>query len=292
MIAASAGQKIGHKGTRLRNPLLVTGLGLETVDNGEVLVVVGGILLLGATVRQGVLDHLVGDVGAVGETGSLGHAGTGGRRHTVESVLLLAVLAVGGRRLVQRSAGLVVGQVGLPRVGEQGKNGGDSARRTSLAGRDHDAKVHEVIVEPAAIATKASLDNVDILPTDGILDLAAAFARGELGQDSAAGGQTENATHALHQFGVGVTTEDDNVANHVAVLILRTVGVARTLRRGRRRERDEGGGGGVGGDGVGGGGGRWIAGGDKPGKKGKQCHGSVWVVRGSYAPLAVRRWAS
>lgn len=272
MIAASAGQKVGHKGTRLRNPLLVTGLGLETVDNREVLIVMGSILLLGAAVCQGVLDHLVGDVGAIDEAGSLGHAGAGGGRDTVESVLLLAVLAVGGGRLVQRSAGLVVGQVGLPRVGEQGKDGGDPARRTSLAGRDHDAEVHEVVIEPAAVATEASLDNVDILSTHGILNLAATFARGELGQDSAAGGQAENATDALHQLGVGVTTEDDNVADHVALLILRTVGVARTLRRRRRRKCDEGGGVGVDG---GGSGGRWMAGGDKPGKKGKQCHGSV-----------------
>ena len=138
-----------------------------------------------------------------------------------------------------------------------------------------------MIIEPAAIATKASLDNVDILSAHGILDLAAAFARGELGQDSAAGGQAENATHALHQLGVGVTTKDDNVADHFAVLILRSVGIAGANTRRRRRDRDEGGGGGggggggVGGDGVGGGGGRWIAGGDKPGKKGKQCHGSV-----------------
>ena len=132
MVAAGTGQKVGHKGARLRNPLLVAGLGLETVDNGEVLVVMGSILLLGATVRQGVLDDLVGDVGAVGETGSLGHAGTGGGRDTVKSVLLLAVLAVGGRRLVQGSTSLVVGQVGLPRVGEQGKDGSDSARRTVL----------------------------------------------------------------------------------------------------------------------------------------------------------------
>lgn len=242
MIAAGAGQKVGHKGTRLRNPLLVTGLGLETVDDGEILVVMGSILLLRATIRQGVLDHLVGDVGAVGKARSLGHAGTGGGRDTVESVLILSILAVGGGRLVQRSAGLVVGQIGLPRVGEQGKDSGDSASRTSLAGRDHDAEVHEMVIEPAAIATEASLDDVDILSAHGILNFATTFARGELGQDPAAGGQAENTADALHQFGVGVTAEDDNVTDHLAVLILRPVRIARAKRRRRRRDRDEGGG--------------------------------------------------
>lgn len=266
MIAAGAGQKVGHKGARLRNPLLVTGLGLETVDNGEILVVMGSILLLRATIRQGVLDHLVGNVGAVGKARSLGHAGTGGGRDTVESVLVLSILAVGGGRLVQRSAGLVVGQVGLPRVGEQGKDSGDSASRTSLAGRDHDAEVHEMVIEPAAIATEASLDNVDILSAHGILNFATTFARGELGQDPAAGGQAENTADAFHQFGVGVTAEDDNVTDHLAVLILRPVRIARAKGRRRRRDRDKGGG--VREDGGGGvGDGRWKAGGDKPGKK-------------------------
>ena len=61
---------------------------------------------------------------------------------------------------------LAVWQVGLSRVREDRQHGGDLFGRGSFAGRDHDEKLDEVIIDMAA----AGLDNVDILLSDGVLD--------------------------------------------------------------------------------------------------------------------------
>lgn len=50
----------------------------------------------------------------------------------------------------------------------------DSGRRGNFAGVDHDEQLHEVVIHLPA----AALDNVHILPADGLADLHAAEERG------------------------------------------------------------------------------------------------------------------
>ncbi len=185
VVGTGTGQEIGHEGASLRNPLLVPGPGLEGTNVRHVLVVVrrvtagldraGNTLAVGpkvavtvglldrrhgrGAVGQGGLGQTVGDVGAIDEAGAAGHAGGGGGRDAVEGVVLLAAVGAG---LEEGGARLLVREIGLPRVGEQGKDGGDAAGRARLTRRDHDAQVHEVVVELAAIAAGTGLDDVDI----------------------------------------------------------------------------------------------------------------------------------
>ena len=116
-----------------------------------------------------------------------------------------------------RGTGLLVGQVGLPRVGKQRKDCSNPSRRTSLASRYHDAKIHEVVVELASIATKAGLDDIDILAANRVLNFATALSGRELGQDATAGRETKVVAHTVDKLGVGVATQNDDVSDHVGV---------------------------------------------------------------------------
>ena len=61
----------------------------------------------------------------------------------------------------------------------------------------------------------AGLDNVNILSTDRVLDLASALTAREFGEGAVAGRDAKDVANAISQLGVGVTAEQNNVANHV-----------------------------------------------------------------------------
>lgn len=215
VVGTSAGEKISNERTGLGDPLLVAGLGPEGGGNGiGVLVVVrceasvrgGGALgnmaaavtgadaghgirplrgmICAAGFRNGGLLELLGEVvGAIAQAIAARTTRTRRGRHALKGV----VLSSGFRVLGQGRTGFVIGPVGLSRVGEKRNDGGDSFGRAGLAGRDHDAKVDEVVVDVA----RARLDDEDILATYGIFDFAAAFSARELGQNAVAGGDAE-----------------------------------------------------------------------------------------------------
>lgn len=155
----------------------VAGDGIRTAGGCEVVMAVAisvavGCNAIGGFIGEGGLCELLGEVvNAIGQAGGPGNTGTGCSWDALERVVFFRR----ARRLSKRSAGLVVRPVGLPGVGEEGHDGGDALGRASLAGGDHDAEINEVVIDIAG----AGLDDVDILATDGVLDLTAAFAAGE-----------------------------------------------------------------------------------------------------------------
>lgn len=164
VIRSSASQEVGHQGSCLSNPLLITGLCLKGSDHLGVLVIVGGVvpgygrdracmcpaistidsskITLGVHTRSrltiaigmmSLLAHHLGNVYAVGQASALGHARARRGWDALECVFPLGI----GRHFVQRGTGLVVWQIGLSRVREQRQDSCDPLRRASLAGRDH-----------------------------------------------------------------------------------------------------------------------------------------------------------
>lgn len=101
----------------------------------------------------------------------------------------------------------------MPRVGEERNDGSDTLSRAGLAGGNHDAEVNEMIVDMAG----SGLDDVNILASDRVLDLAATFAAGELGQDAITGRDAEDVADIVRQLRVGVAAQEDDVANHDAM---------------------------------------------------------------------------
>lgn len=98
----------------------------------------------------------------------------------------------------------------MSRVREKRNNGGNPLCRPNLAGRDHNAEVNEVVVDLAG----TGLDDVDILASDGILDLTAAFTAREFIQNSVTGRNAENAADSLGELRVGIASQNDNIADH------------------------------------------------------------------------------
>jgi hypothetical protein len=168
MVCAGACEEVCDERAGLGNPLPVADLGLEggglcdwfhsavcavgtvKVDRGA------GVARLGAADAI-ELDGARGGRGRVGallelhaaqlglqrcgsavcsEAGTLGHAGAGRLGTRLEAVGALARAGAGD--LCERGARLVVGNVGLARVGEEGQDSGDALGRGSLAGRDCD----------------------------------------------------------------------------------------------------------------------------------------------------------
>jgi hypothetical protein len=76
---------------------------------------------------------------AIAEAGALGLPWMGRLRPRVERVCACPRARAGGR-LGEGRASLVVRDVGLARVGEEGQDGGDALRRGGAAGRDGDEK--------------------------------------------------------------------------------------------------------------------------------------------------------
>ena len=98
----------------------------------------------------------------------------------------------------------------MPGVREERNNGSDPLGGTNLASRDHNAKINEVVVDVAG----TGLDDVDILASDRVLDLAAAFTAGEFVQNSVARRDAENTADSLGELRVGIASQDNNIADH------------------------------------------------------------------------------
>lgn len=159
MVSSCASQEVRDQSTGLCHPLLVARFRLESVDHLRVLVVVGCVvpshrgyrarmvaavssIRLGmrftidlggsVAVSQRCLGEHLGDVDPAAQAHALRQVGTWSGRNALEGIF---ARVAGG--LVERSAGFVVGQVGLSRIGEEGQDGGDSLRRAGLASGDH-----------------------------------------------------------------------------------------------------------------------------------------------------------
>lgn len=234
VISASAGKQVGDKRTSLGDPLLIPGLGVKRRDIARLLVIMGGETTLrgdgalggvsagmggqaGSAVgalgggeavhvirlflRDAVLGKLLGKaVNAIVEAAALGTSRSRGSRHALERVVLLRAILVGAR---ERGTGLVVGPVRLARVGKQRHDGSDTFSGTSFASRDHDAEVNEVAIDVAG----TGLNDIDILATNRVLNLAAAFTTREFAENTIAWRYAENIANVIGELGVGVAAK-------------------------------------------------------------------------------------
>lgn len=82
---------------------------------------------------------------------------------------------------------------------------------TRLQRRNHDQQVHQGIVD----LPSAGLDDVDILTAHRVLDLAASLPDRELPEDAAAGRYSQDVADAIDQLRMGISAEDNDVADHV-----------------------------------------------------------------------------
>jgi hypothetical protein len=110
----------------------------------------------------------------------------------------------------KRCAALVVGNIALPRVREEGEHGGDTLSRSSAAGRDGDQKLHQVVVHLAA----ARLDDKDILAADALLDFNARLTDCELAQQNLRRRHAEIGADGVGKLRVRAPTQHDEVADH------------------------------------------------------------------------------
>lgn len=110
----------------------------------------------------------------------------------------------------QRCADLVVGNVGLSRVREQGQDCRDSSGASGLASAQSDEQLHEVVIDLAA----AGLDDVDILVADAVSDLDSGLSIHELVKDDVGRGDAEVGADVLGELRVGGPAKDDDVADH------------------------------------------------------------------------------
>lgn len=79
-----------------------------------------------------------------------------------------------------------------------------------------DASFHEVVIDFLARVLRAGgLDDVDVLPTHRLLDLAARLSDRELGQDAIARRHAEGVADIGDQLGVGVAPQDDEISDHI-----------------------------------------------------------------------------
>jgi hypothetical protein len=249
VIGASAGKKIGDKSTSLCDPLLVTSLGLEVrrslVKSSHRLVTVGasigqgrceGVvvkvlgLLRGDRLHGGTARHLDGTAAArtvtvgvdlhvhqllVQVVGTTLHSSAfcltrhGSCGSAVEGVVAIAVHL--SRSLGERSASLVVRNVALSRVREEGEDGGDALGRGGFACRDGDEQLHQVVIDLAA----AGLDDEDVLSSDRVHDLDASLSDRELAKQDVCWGNTEMVADCLGQLGMRATAQNDQIAHHL-----------------------------------------------------------------------------
>lgn len=214
MVRARTCQEIRHQCSGLGHPLLVPRLSLESIDHLRVLVVVGGVIAghggdtarvsflipidcrfavaSRVTVGLGCLGHHLGDVNTAAEAVALREVMAWSSRDTFKGVFARHVRGA----LVEWCAGLVVWQIRLSRVGEKRQDSGDPLGRASLAGGDHyevpsvnregpcrgagvnltDAGLYEVVVDLVfRVLGAGGLDDIYILPTNSLLDLASAL---------------------------------------------------------------------------------------------------------------------
>lgn len=88
------------------------------------------------------------------------------------------------------------------------------------------ASFYEVVVDFMVwVLGASSLDDVDILSTDSLLDFASALADCELGQDSIARRDTKYVANVVDQLGVGVAPKYDKIPDHIGRLLWCRVGI-------------------------------------------------------------------
>lgn len=89
-----------------------------------------------------------------------------------------------------------------------------------------DAGFYEVVVDLVGRVLGAGcLDDVDVLPTDGLLDLASALADLELGEGTVALGYTQEVADIVDELWVGVAPEDDEIADHLCSVVMAMLGI-------------------------------------------------------------------
>lgn len=183
-----------------------------------------------APIREGCPVQHPGDIDATSKGTALRHPWARCRRDALEGIFLGHF----DGRLRQGSADLVVRQVGLARVREDGKDGGNSLRRAGLTGRDHylqpqsaspttkefklqarvfltDAQLHKVIIHRSA---SPRLDDVDIFAPHRVFDLTARLPHREFAEDAIAWRNPQDVADAVYQRGVGITSENNNISDH------------------------------------------------------------------------------
>lgn len=67
----------------------------------------------------------------------------------------------------------------------------------------------------ASVLCAGSLNNVNVLSTDGLLDLAARFSDREFGQDAIARRDAENVADIVDKLRVGVSSQNDEISDHI-----------------------------------------------------------------------------
>jgi hypothetical protein len=83
----------------------------------------------------------------------------------------------------------------------------------------------------------SSLDDIDILSTNSLLDLASALADCKLGQDPIARGDTKYVADVVDKLGVGVAPKDDKIPDHLGRLLWCRVEIMSWKQTGRSRQR-------------------------------------------------------
>lgn len=79
-----------------------------------------------------------------------------------------------------------------------------------------DTQFDEVVVDFALeFLGSGSLDDVDVLPTDSLLDLASRLSHGELLENTIARWYAEDVANVVDKLGVGVASKHNNVPNHL-----------------------------------------------------------------------------
>lgn len=241
VVGSGAGEEIRNQCAGLSNPLLVSGRGLENWPRGAKLRVGGGslgavggwaaacevfrgvdpaewggrrsVLFLAILVRNLLLAALstfnlqlaeLAGKSIVREGGV--DARGGGSRARLKGVGIRADTGGFG----EGSADLVVGNIRLARVGEEGHHGRNLLCGSRLAGRDGNEQLNEVVVDVAG----ATLDDKDILSTHRVVDFDTGLANRKLRQHDAAIGDAQHLAHAVDKDRVRGPAEDDNVADH------------------------------------------------------------------------------
>jgi hypothetical protein len=153
-------------------------------------------------------------INTIWQTCCLGGIRSWSSRSAFEAIIALVDVR---RSFGERGADLVVWKIRLSRVWKQRKHSSDTLRRSSLACRDHDAKINEVIVD----LSTARLDDVDIFSTNRILDLKAAFSDGKFRENSIASWYAKCVADVFEKLRVGIAPEDDDITNHDGVSCMR-----------------------------------------------------------------------
>ncbi len=98
----------------------------------------------------------------------------------------------------------------LTRVWEKGKNGGDSAGRSNLAGGDCNEQFHNIVIDLAT----ARLDDEDVFASDRLSNLDAGLADCEFAKEAFGWRDSQVIANGLCELGVGTATEYADISHH------------------------------------------------------------------------------